>query len=124
MHFDLRTPICERTLHGGIVLPSPLDTGGSPDCRAAGAFYACSSYYRRGKTVCPNRLESRYQCRRRPVKALQDELLTETFMGTVVRKVIARRIPTGHVLEKTRARLRAQLAEVQGELDTEAPTIN
>lgn len=81
-------------------------------------FYACSSYYRRGKTVCPNRLEVPLPIADAAViKALQDELLTETFIETVVRKVVKRTIPTGQALEETRARLRAQLADVQGELD-------
>ena len=81
------------------------------------SYYACSSYYRRGRSVCPNRLEVPLDATNAAVIAtLGRELPTPAFVDTVVRKVLTRTAPEGQELEETRARLTAELGAVNAEL--------
>src|SRR5207244_8583589 len=81
-------------------------------------FYACSSYYRRGKSVCPNKLEVPLDATENEVlDALERELLTPAFVEMVVRKVLTRRIPTGAAADEARAEISGQLSAVRQELD-------
>lgn len=81
-------------------------------------FYACSSYYRRGKSVCPNKREVPLDATEVAVlDALEHELLTPAFVETVVRKVLTRRVPTGAAADELRATITARLKDVRQELD-------
>ena len=80
-------------------------------------FYACSSYWRRGKSVCANKAELPLPAADDAViAALQQELLTPALVDAVVRKVLVRTLPAGALLEETRAKMTAQLAAVATEL--------
>lgn len=81
-------------------------------------YYSCSSYYRRGPTVCANRLEIPLLAADDAViEELQKSLLTPAFVDAVVTKVLTRARPTGPDLDADRARMTAQLSEVRGELN-------
>ncbi len=81
-------------------------------------FYACSSYYRRGRTVCPNRLEvPLVETEAAVIAALEQELLTPDFAERIVRKVLTRAVPTGPALDEARAKFQTEHAAVVREID-------
>ena len=81
-------------------------------------FYACSVSVRRGRTICPNRLELPLDAAKAAVlDALEQELLTPDFVETVVRKVLTRAVPSGREADEARERFTAQLGDVRRELD-------
>jgi site-specific DNA recombinase len=80
-------------------------------------FYACSSYWRRGKAVCANRLEVPLRSADQAViAAVQDSFLTPAIVDRVVAKVLTRAMPSADV-DQARATVRARLADVTSELD-------
>jgi DNA invertase Pin-like site-specific DNA recombinase len=79
-------------------------------------FYACSSYYRRGKSVCGNNLElPLVDAETAVLNVLESELLTPAFVDDVCRRVLLRR-QTGAAVEEHRALLTKALGEVKAEL--------
>jgi site-specific DNA recombinase len=100
--------------------------GGSLEVRTRGVgkdkprqfFYACSSYWKRGKSVCGNSLELPMVAADAAVlDAVERDLLTPAFVDSVVRKLLTRASLTGSTLEETRGKLTTQLSEVRQEID-------
>jgi DNA invertase Pin-like site-specific DNA recombinase len=93
--------------------------GGSLEVRGGDhRYYCCSSYWRRGRAVCDNKLEIPLITGERAVlAALERELLTPDFVETVVRTVLTRQPQTGPAADELRIQLTAQLADVRREMD-------
>jgi DNA invertase Pin-like site-specific DNA recombinase len=80
-------------------------------------FYACSSYYRRGKAVCPNKLEVPLDATDAEViAAVQAEVLSPAFVENVVRRLLTRATAHGPGREARRTALHAERATLEREL--------
>jgi hypothetical protein len=81
-------------------------------------FYACSSYYRRGKAVCPNKLEvPLVETDAEVIAAVQAEVLSPAFVETVVGKLLTRATAQGPATDARRNTLQAERATVERELE-------
>ena len=81
-------------------------------------FYSCSSFYRRGPEVCPNR----YEIPMRPAdvavtEALLEELLTPDRLAVVLQQLLARARDEQDMPDTSRVDVKRQLAEVEKALD-------
>jgi site-specific DNA recombinase len=80
-------------------------------------FYACSSYYRRGKAICPNKLEVPLEATDAEViAAVQAEVLSPAFVETVVQRLLTRATAQGPAADARRVALQADRAKVEREL--------
>jgi site-specific DNA recombinase len=79
-------------------------------------YYACSSYYRRGKAVCGNKLEIPLRAADDAViAALESELLDDALVDAVVRKVLTRVVPTGPAVDERRTTLEQERRDIERE---------
>jgi len=80
-------------------------------------FYACSSYYRRGKAVCPDRLEVPLEVTDAEViAAVQSEVLSPSFVENVVQRLLTRATAHGPATDVRRVTLQTERATVEREL--------
>ena len=80
-------------------------------------FYSCSSFYRRGPEVCPNRYEIPMRTADAAViEALLSELLTPDRLATVVKRLLARATAARDTPDTTRMAVERQLREVEAAL--------
>ena len=80
-------------------------------------FYACSSYYRRGKAVCQSKLEIPLEVTDAEViAAVQAEVLSPAFVETVVGKLMTRATAAGPATDARRVALQAERSTVECEL--------
>jgi site-specific DNA recombinase len=83
-------------------------------------FYACSSYWRRGKHVCGNNaLVPLLAAEASVLGVIETQLLTPAFVETVLGKVL-QRVPTPDAVtdaDGDRTQIEAKIAEVQQEVD-------
>jgi site-specific DNA recombinase len=80
-------------------------------------FYVCANYYRRGPSVCPNGLAASLDRMDTAVLGALEPLLTQTFIETVVRKVLTRAMKSGSDLDEARSTITSQADKVRRELD-------
>ena len=81
-------------------------------------FYSCSSFYRRGPEVCPNRYEIPMQAADIAVtEALLEELLTPDRLAVVLERLLARAAAERDAPDTIRVDVERQLAEVETALD-------
>ena len=81
-------------------------------------FYACSSSYRRGKAVCPNKLEVPLDATNAEViTAVQAEVLSPAFVESVVGKLLTRANAHGPATDARRVTLRTERTTVERELE-------
>lgn len=81
-------------------------------------FYSCSSFYRRGPEVCPNRYEIPMRSADAVVtETLLEELLTPDRLAVVLERLLARAAAERDTPNITRVDLERQLAEVERVLD-------
>ena len=81
-------------------------------------FYSCSSFYRRGSAVCPNRYEIPMRSADAAVtETLLEELLTPDRLADVVRRLLARAQAERDTPDTTRVDVERQLAQVETALD-------
>ena len=80
-------------------------------------YYSCSSFYRRGPEVCPNRYEIPMRTADAAViEALLTELLTPDRLATVMKRLLARATAARDTPDTTRADVERQLADVEAAL--------
>jgi hypothetical protein len=87
---------------------------GTGSTRTRKYFYACSSYYRRGKAICPNKLEVPLDATNAEViAAVQAEVLSPSFVEFVVGKLLARATAHGPATEARRVALQGERGTVE-----------
>ena len=80
-------------------------------------FYSCSSFYRRGPEVCPNRYEIPMRTADAAViEALLTDLLTPDRLATVVKRLLARATAARDTPDTTAGAVERQLGEVEAAL--------
>ena len=80
-------------------------------------YYSCSSFYRRGPEVCPNRYEIPMRAADAAViEALLNDLLTSDRLATVVKRLLTRAAAARDTPNTTRADVERQLAVVEAAL--------
>ena len=81
-------------------------------------FYSCSSFYRRGAAVCPNRYEiAMGTADAAVIDALLEELLTPDRLAVVLERFLARAQAEQNTPDTIRTDVKRQLAEVETALD-------
>ena len=80
-------------------------------------YYSCSSFYRRGPEVCPNRYEIPMKTADAAViEALLTDLLTPDRLATVVKRLLARATAARDTPDTTAAAVERQIGEVEAAL--------
>ena len=81
-------------------------------------YYSCSSFYRRGPEVCPNRYEIPMRTADAAViEALLTDLLTPDRLASVVKRLLARATAAQDTPNTTRVGVERQLVAVEAALD-------
>ena len=80
-------------------------------------YYSCSSFYRRGPEVCPNRYEIPMKTADAAlIEALLTDLLTPDRLATVVKRLLARATAARATPDTTAAAVERQIGEVEAAL--------